>query len=214
MVTSGQLRSEFALGIYRRVDVAPQSGLGQFGGTGDRREWSCPDDEHVDVAVDSKGTACRGPKHGCQSQLIGDGTQGIAQHVCHAYGLRQETSQIGEHRALLVRLKVHLAAVDAPGNHASLLQQGQFALDPAQRGSSFAGELAKVERFVRMTEQPPKNPTTCLAEQDGSDVAITGRHGRVCTHIDYKCIQCEYARQQPRSRTAQPPSLLTIRLTG
>ena len=98
------------------------------------------------------------------------------------------------------------SAVQQPGGGQLL----EFALHGADGSTCVACDLAKIVRFVRVTEQPAENPPACAAEQHRGGVGPGRRSHCGCSHNAYNRTQNGYAcqtvvlvRTTPNARVAQ-----------
>lgn len=195
MVFGADLRPKLVGRIDRRIHIAPEPLL-RFGqGVGNGLKWHITDDEQVDVAVGPQlAPGCRAEHEG-DEDAVSDRCQRLAQDVRHAGGLEKNRLELLEYRRLLVRLEVHLPSLDGASNQPGAGQEIELSLYSALPDPCVAHDLAQIEGFAGMPEQPAQDASPRAAEEHGRGFIEASLGGCRCTQLEYKCTHCGYQGQ-------------------
>jgi hypothetical protein len=141
-----------------------------------------PDDQQVDVTGGAEFTAGSGAEHESDLHAFTEWFEGLAEHVGEPGSLREQSLQLRKDRRLAIGLEIDLPALNRAEQQSGGSQLLQLALYGANGGSGVARDLAKIVRFVGVTEQPAEDTPPRTAEQQCGDVCRARRGNGGCSH--------------------------------
>jgi hypothetical protein len=187
-VLGPELGPEFVRGVDSGIDVSSQTLLSASQRRHDALERCVTDDEQVDVARRPELTTGRRPEHQRHEHAFAQWCERLAEYVGEPGSLREQSLQLRKDRRLAVSLEIHLPALNSAAQQPSGGQLLEFALHRADGSTCVACDLAKIVRFVGVTEQPAEDAPACTAEQQRGDICRRRRsHG--CSHDAYNRTQ-------------------------
>ena len=184
------LYSKLVYRVHGRINIPPKSFLGALYHRDHIAERRSTNNRQIDVACSVEFTPRGGAEHERRMNAVGEWHQRFTQNVHESRGLREQPSQLGKDRRVLVCLEVHLLAPDLAAYQASSGQLFQLALNRADCATSVPHQLAQVVRFVGVAEQPPEHASTGAAKKQHR--GIYSKAG--CSQDGDKRIQNGYAR--------------------
>jgi len=97
--------------------------------------------------------------------------------------------------------KIDLPPLDGPSEERGARQQIQLSLDSALPDAGLANDLAQVEGFIRVPQQPPQDTPSCAAKEHGCGLAMACLHALSWrTHFEYICTHLGYISQESNIR--------------
>ncbi len=165
MLPLGNLPSELLDRIHRGIDLAAEHVLRARGRFDHVAEPHAADHKQIDVAgVRQLGARCR-PVNRRGRDTVVERPQRIANHVHQAGRLREQRSELREHRRQPIGLEVHLPALFGPGHQSRADQRPQLAQDGSRRHACLANDLPQEKGLVRVTEEPAEYSPPGAPEQ-------------------------------------------------
>jgi hypothetical protein len=165
-----QLRSKLVRRIDRRIDVPSELFLSYGYRVHDFLEWRSANHQEVDIACRAKLTPCGRSEHESDLDPIAQRRKSVAHNVNQSRSLRKQPAQFREDWRIAVCLEVDLTSLNGATQQSCRGQELQFSLHRADSRPSLTGDLPKVVRLVRVTQQPGEDPTARAAEQHGGRV--------------------------------------------
>ena len=159
------LGPEFFRGIDSGIDVSSQTLLSASQRRHDALERRVTDNEEVDVARRAELTTSRRPKHERHKHALAGWCECLAEDVGEPGSLREQSLQLRKDRRLAVSLEIDLPALNSAVQQPSGGQLLEFVLHRADGSTCVACNLAKIVRFVGVTEQPAEDAPAGAAEQ-------------------------------------------------
>jgi len=194
-VLGPDLGPEFVRGVDSGVDVSSQALLSASQRRYDALERRVTDNEEVDVARRAQLTTGRRPEHERHEHALAEWCERLPEHVGEPGSLREQSLQLRKDRRLAVCLEVNLPALYGAAQQPGRGQLLEFALHRADGRTCVTCDLAKIVRFVRVTEQPAEDAPAGAAEQQRGGVCPGRRSHSGCSHNAYNRTQSGNDRQ-------------------
>lgn len=170
MVARREFIGELGGRVDRGVDLAAQSDLGVGDCLDHLLKGGRADHHQVDIAAVAQFPARCGAEDEGDGDVVCQRFQRRVDDVREPSGLGEQALQLRKDEARAVGLEVDLAAVDRAGHDAGGRQQFQFTLRRADGRADLPGELAQVERRVRVPKEPREDAPTGQAEEQSGGI--------------------------------------------
>ena len=206
------LGPEFVRGVDSGIDVSSQTLLSATQSRHDALERRVTYNQEVDVARCAELTTGRRPEHERHDHALAEWCERLPEHVGEPGSLGEQSLQLRKDRRLAVSLEIDLPALDSAVQQPGGGQLFEFALHRADGSTCVARDLAKIVRFVRMTEQPAEDAPPGTAEQQRGGVGPGRRSHSVCSHNAYNRTQSGNARQHAKTLMTKDTSTVTAGL--
>jgi hypothetical protein len=163
-----QFLAEFGHGIDGRIDFAtgPRLRFGQ--GIRDLLEGRVADDQEVEIAGASQLAPRGRSEHEGNADPVAQRRQCLAEELHDTCGLEDERLQLGEDRRVAIGLEVDLPSLDGPPQQPAAGQRSELTLYGPLGGARLTHDLAQVEGFIRVPQQPRQHSSARLPEEDAS----------------------------------------------
>lgn len=183
------LSPEFIQGVDGGIDFPSQPLLSASKRRHNVLERRVADNKQVDVACGAEfATGCR-TEDERQAYPPAEWRKRLAEQIRQPCRLGEQALELREDRGLTIGLEVDLPALNGSVQKPGSGQLLQFPLSSAERRAAIADDLAEIEGFVGVAEQPAENPTARAAEQHCRGIGGPGRNCGGCSHNAYKRTQ-------------------------